>query len=251
MEEGTWDPVVAAAAGEQVRAADDDSRGAADAELARVSEELARTTNERAGHRTAMNRLDAHLKSLARQAQSKEAAATRATDPTQQGMLRGEVSAVHAQVAALEPELQKFAQKAAELDGPIAELEAQVTAARERASTLRRDLGEASRVHQGAIAEIAGQIEAESKRITASERELSLKFVTLGTLLNLNRVQNPSFEPLYREFDELKHSSGERDAEIARLELEIKSYDRRQFQKGVIVIGVTTLVLLMIIAIVG
>jgi Protein kinase G tetratricopeptide repeat len=34
MEEGTWDPVVAAAAGEQVRAADDDTRGAADAELA-------------------------------------------------------------------------------------------------------------------------------------------------------------------------------------------------------------------------
>jgi hypothetical protein len=34
MEEGTWDPVVAAAAGDAVRAADDDSRGAADAELA-------------------------------------------------------------------------------------------------------------------------------------------------------------------------------------------------------------------------
>jgi len=34
MEAGTWDPVVGAAAGEQVRAADDDTRGAADAELA-------------------------------------------------------------------------------------------------------------------------------------------------------------------------------------------------------------------------
>jgi hypothetical protein len=34
MEAGKWDPVVAAAAGEQVRAADDDTRGAADAELA-------------------------------------------------------------------------------------------------------------------------------------------------------------------------------------------------------------------------
>src|SRR5262249_15590047 len=110
----------------------------ADEAVAELSQRLAEKTTERAGHRTALNRLDSQLKSLSRQVQTRDAAAIKATDPAQQGILRGEVEALRAQVAALEPELENFSGKAADLDRPVAELEANLASANHRTSQLRR-----------------------------------------------------------------------------------------------------------------
>jgi chromosome segregation ATPase len=222
----------------------------ADQVVTKLSEDLAARISERAGHRAGMNRLDGQLKSLARQAQAKEADAVKAVDPTSQGVLRGEVDVLRVQIAALEPERAKFAQRASDLDAPIAELEAQVTSARDEASRLKRDLGEASRAHQTALAAFAAEIEAEQRRIAASDRELSLKFVTLGTILNLNRVAGDTLDPLYREFDEVKGVITEHEDQIVRLESEIRSYDRSQLQKGVITLAAGLLLLIIVTAII-
>ena len=225
--------------------------GEADAAVQKLAEELAAGTSERAGHRAGMNRLDAQLKSLGRQVQAKEAAALKATDPHEQGTLRGESEALRVQIAALEPERAKFEQRAGELDAPVAELEERLTQAREDASRLRRDLGEAARAHKDLVAQYIAQIDAEGRRVAGNDRELSLKFVTLGTILNLNRVSGPDLDPLYEAFDGCKAAIAEHEENIALLEAQMQGYDRQKLRKGAIVLGVGLLVLLFMVSLIA
>jgi hypothetical protein len=84
-----------------------------------------------------------------------------------------------------------------------------------------------------------------------AEREMSQRFVSAGTLLNLNRVESPAFAPIYSRIDELKSGVNAREAAIVRLESELRSYDRPSVQKGLLAIGVALglFVLLLIILI--
>jgi chromosome segregation ATPase len=224
--------------------------GKADEQVLKISEDLAARTSERAGHRAGMNRLEEQLKMLARQRESKEAELMRAAEPNQQGVLRGEIDALAVQLKALEPERDRFAQKAADLQGPVAELETNVAAAREEAARLRRDLADALRAHQDVLAQIDRQRGDCERRIAHSERELSLKFVTLGTLLNLNRVASPELDPLYAAFDDIKAAMSGRDEQIAHLDSEIKNIDRTRLHKGILVLGGGFFLLLVLIAII-
>jgi predicted nucleic acid-binding Zn-ribbon protein len=239
------------AAEEQFRGVEAEKQSAiaaVDAGVAQLSDELAAKVSERAGHRAAMSRIESQLATLSRTVQSKEAGAVKAADPAEQGALRGEVDALRAQIGALEPEQEKLSRKASELEQPIADLETRLAAARDNASGQRRELGEAARLHKEATAQLHGQIDAEAQRATQSERELSLKFATLGTLLSLHRVDHPAFQPLYQELDAIKATIGELDSTIAALESQLKGYDRGQLQKGVVVIGVAVLLVIVLVA---
>ena len=216
----------------------------------KLTEELAAKSSERAGHRAGMNRLDAQLKSLQRHAETKQAELGAVQDPTQAATLRGDIDATRAQIGALEPEQKRFAQKAAELDAPIADLETRTQTAKEDASRRRREMGDATRVHTEAVGQINAQIEAEKQKITQSDRELSLKFVTLGTILNLNRVPGSAFDQLYQEFDGIKGAITEREQQIGLLEAEIKGVDRGRFNKGLIVMVSGAVLIALVIAII-
>ena len=216
----------------------------------KLTEELAAKSSERAGHRAGMNRLDAQLKSLQRHVETKKAELPTIQDPTQAATVRGEIDATNVQLLALEPEHKRFSQKAAELDAPIAELETRAQAAKEDASRRRREMGDATRVHGEAVGQIHNQIGAEQQKIAQSDRDLSTKFVTLGTILNLNRVPGSAFDQLYQEFDGIKGSITEREQQIAMLEAEIKGVDRSRFNKGLIVMVSGAVLVALIIAII-
>jgi chromosome segregation ATPase len=221
--------------------------GAAEHALAQVSEELATRVGERAGHRAAASKLDAQLRQLSRQALTQETAALKATDPTAQGAARGEVDALRTQIAALEPEREKFAGRAAELDAPIADLEGRVATANEEIARLRAELAELTRQHAGTLGSIQSELERDRAEIATKERELSLKFVTLGTLLNLNRQAGPRFDPLYQQFDEINRHMTTRDEEVTKLEHEIGAYDRAQLQRGGLVLGAALLLVVVLV----
>jgi chromosome segregation ATPase len=216
----------------------------------KLTEELAAKSSERAGHRAGMNRLEAQLKSLARHVETKKAELATIQDPNAAAAIRGEIDATNAQILVLEPEQKRFAQQAAALDAPIADLEQRTQAAKDDASRRRREMGDATRVHNEAVGQIQAQIEAEQQRINQSERELSLKFVTLGTILNLNRVPGSAFDQHYQEFDGIKGTIAEKEQQIALLEAEIKGVDRGRFNKGLIVMVSGVLLLALIIAII-
>jgi hypothetical protein len=116
---------------------------------------------------------------------------------------------------------------------------------------MRRDLGESSRAHREVIAQITAQIDTEQKQVAHGEREMSLKFVTLGTILNLNRVGGTDFEPSYRQFDEIKAAITQREERIVSLEGEIAAVDKSKLQKGAIVLGSGLLLVIMLLWIVA
>ncbi|MGZ3406641.1 MAG: hypothetical protein ACXVAN_09395, partial [Polyangia bacterium] len=78
------------------------------------------------------------------------------------------------------------------------------------------------------------------------------RFVTAGTILNLNRVEHPKLAPLFARVDELKNGVNAREAAIVRLESERRLYDRGAVQKGLLAVGIAAgaLILLTIILIV-
>jgi chromosome segregation ATPase len=218
--------------------------------LATLEEEHKNRTGERAGNREATGRLQGQVKSLAKRLQSKEAAANRTTDPAQAGALRGEIDALRAQVLALEPELAALGAKAEVLDPPIAKLEAGLAELRKENERLRRDLDTATRAHGEKMAQITGQVDSERKRIARLERELSLRFVTLGTVLNLHRVMTPALEPLYKEADEHRRMITEREQKMTAFEAEMDRYDRPLFHKGLAILALLGVLILTVIVLV-
>jgi hypothetical protein len=71
----------------------------------------------------------------------------------------------------------------------------------------------------------------------------------VGTILNLNRVEGPRFQPLYQRLDELKRTLNDREALLQRLDEERRAYDRGVVQRGLLTLGgaVGVLALLIIV----
>src|SRR6185369_15940485 len=85
-------------------------------------------------------------------------------------------------------------------------------------------------------------LEGDQQRATTdrgeAEREMSQRFVNVGTMLNLHRVDDSKYKGLYERIDELKSGLNAREATIVRLETELRTYDRRAVQTGLITVGV-------------
>ena len=116
----------------------------------------------------------------------------------------------------------------------------------------RRELQEAKATHDKTLADLAAaRTQAVAER-DAAERELTQRFVTAGTILNLNRVDHPALQPLFARIDELKNGVNAREAAIVRLESERRLYDRSAVQKGLLAVGIAAgvVIILLIVLIV-
>ncbi len=74
--------------------------------------------------------------------------------------------------------------------------------------------------------------------------------VTLGTLVNLNRIEDPQFSELYTRIDRLRGAITARTTEIEKLAAEREAYDRGTLVRGVATIGGAILILITLIVIV-
>src|SRR5262249_40215711 len=146
-------------------------------------------SSERATYQAGLNGIDTQLKAFSKQISNHEATLIRTSDPTEQTRLRGEMQALRAQLSALEPERERFEQKTTALEQPLADLGKRLSDAREQAQKLHQERNEGTRAHKETIGKLEGEMGECSQRATQTSRDLSLKFATLGTILNLNRVQ--------------------------------------------------------------
>ena len=92
--------------------------------------------------------------------------------------------------------------------------------------------------HESTLTELQGRRTSAASARDAAERELTQRFVTAGTILNLNRVEHPRLTPLFTRVDELKGAVNAREAAIVRLESERRTFDRGAVQKGLVTVGV-------------
>ena len=73
--------------------------------------------------------------------------------------------------------------------------------------------------------------------------------MTLGTLVNLHRIERIEFDDMYARIDGLRAAIGARSTEIDRLTAEREAYDKASLVRGFLVIGGGVVVLITLIVI--
>jgi hypothetical protein len=231
-----------------------------EAELKVTDEDLRKSAEIRRGHDAERAKLDAQIKATEKRAATADAKAAKAevTPPEKGGgpntaaNARAEAAEARKEATALIPARDAARAEVDKLDAPIGELTRKLTDGRATLVQKRRELQEAKATHDKTLAELATARELAAAERDAAERELTQRFVTAGTILNLNRVEHPKLAPLFARVDELKNGVNAREAAIVRLESERRLYDRGAVQKGLLAVGIAAgaLILITIILIV-
>jgi hypothetical protein len=153
------------------------------------------------------------------------------------------------EAAALEPERQDVDRRLAGIERPISEATARLDAAKAELDAAKRSLADAREGHIHRLAELDAEQKRKGREIAQAEGEIARRLVTLGTLVNLNRIEDPRFEELYQRIDRLRGAITARTTEIERLTAEREAYDRGNLVRGLAAIGGAILVFILLIVI--
>src|SRR5204863_1320547 len=155
------------------------------------------------------------------------------------------------EAAALEPERQDVDRRLGAIERPIGEATAKLDAAKAELDAAKRSLGDAREGHTHRLDELDAEQKRKSREMAQAESEIARRLVTLGTLVNLNRIEDPQFEELYQRIDRLRGAITARTTEIERLTAEREAYDRGNLARGLAAIGGAILVFIALIVILG
>src|SRR6185503_621328 len=153
------------------------------------------------------------------------------------------------EAAALEPERQDIDRKLASMERPISEATARLDAAKAELDAAKRSLADAREGHTHRLAELDAEQKRKAREIAQAEAEIARRLVTLGTLVNLNRIEDPRFEELYQRIDRLRGAITARTTEIERLTAEREAYDRGTLVRGVATIGGALVLMIALVAV--
>jgi chromosome segregation ATPase len=153
------------------------------------------------------------------------------------------------EAAALEPERQEIDRRLAAIERPLGEVTARLDAAKAELDAAKRSLADAREGHTHRLAELDAEQKRKAREIAQAEGEIARRLVTLGTLVNLNRIEDPQFAELYGRIDRLRGAITARTTEIERLTAEREAYDRGNLVRGVATIGGAILTLIALIVI--
>jgi hypothetical protein len=153
------------------------------------------------------------------------------------------------EAAALEPERQDIDRKLGAIERPISEATARLDAAKAELDAAKRSLADAREGHTHRLAELDAEQKRKGREIAQAEAEIARRLVTLGTLVNLNRIEDPQFAELYDRIDRLRGAITARTTEIEKLTAEREAYDRGTLVRGLSTIGGAILLFIALIVI--
>lgn len=163
--------------------------------------------------------------------------------------LRRSAKELRQQARALEPERADVERRLTQLEKPLSRSLARVEEAKVERDTARQALNDARAGHRQRIAEIDAEHTRRERKLAEAEGEIERRMVTLGTLINLHRVDHPVLSELYSRIDVLRNAISSRTSEIEVLTAEREEYDRGAVIRGFVVIGCVVLGVLGVIAI--
>ena len=163
--------------------------------------------------------------------------------------LRRSAKELRQQARALEPERADVERRLTQLEKPLSKSLARVEEAKVERDTARQALNDARAGHRQRIAEIDAEHTRRERKLAEAEGEIERRMVTLGTLINLHRVDRPELSELYARIDVLRNAISSRTSEIEVLTAEREEYDRGAVIRGFVVIGCVVLGVLGVIAI--
>jgi hypothetical protein len=165
----------------------------------------------------------------------------------QRNALRVSAEDLRAGAARLEPERAELEKALAALEEDVTRATAKHDAARADLEATRKALEDARAGHRHRRGELDAEA-AQRARVSADAgAEIARRLVTLGTLLNLNRIPGPETDPLYARVDALKASLAAREKDIERLRGESERIDRAASLRGAgVLAGAAVLVITVI-----
>jgi hypothetical protein len=153
------------------------------------------------------------------------------------------------EAAALEPSKQELDRQITALERPISEATARLDAAKAELDAAKRSLNDVREGHTHRLAELDAEQKRKAREVALAEAEIQRRLVTLGTLVNLNRIDDAQFAELYQRIDRIRGAITARTTEIEKLTAEREAYDRGTLVRGVATIGGAFVALIALIVI--
>jgi hypothetical protein len=213
--------------------------------------ELSNLEAQRRSLRDKRKELERRLKAYLKAADDHDRQAGSAPLGDQRQELRRVAEGHRKEAAALEPDRQEIDRRLAGVERPINEVIARLDAAKAELDAAKRSLNDAREGHTHRLAELDAEQKRKNREIGLAESEIQRRLVTLGTLVNLNRIEDPQFSELYTRIDRLRGAITARTTEIEKLTAEREAYDRGTLVRGVATIGGAILILITLIVIVA
>jgi hypothetical protein len=199
--------------------------------------ELAHLEGQRRSLRDKRKELERRQKAYLKNAEDNDRQAGSAQLGDARQELRRSAEGHRKEAAALEPERQELDRKLASLERPIGEATARFDAAKAELDAAKRSLHDAREGHTHRLAELDAEQKRKFREISLAEAEIQRRLVTLGTLVNLNRIEDPGFAELYERIDRIRGAITARTTEIEKLTAEREAFDRGTLVRGVSTIG--------------
>ncbi len=204
-----------------------------EAALEKADAELEALEAQRRSLRDKRKTIERQQRAYLKTAEDRETEAGKAAIEDDRTQLRRSAEDLRGEAAALDPERQDLDRRLAALEKPVSQAAARVEALRGEQESIRRALRDLREGHRHRLSEIEAEQGRKGREATTAEAEIGRRLVTLGTLLNLNRVERPEFDDLYARIDQLRSAIGARTNEIDRLIAERGAYDRGAIIRGV------------------
>lgn len=192
---------------------------------------------QRRGLRDKRKELERRQKAYLKGAEDAERQAGSAQMGDQRSDLRRSAEQFRKEAGLLDPERQDMDRKLAALERPISEATARLDAAKAELDAAKRSLADAREGHTHRLAELDAETKRKAREIQLAEAEIARRLVTLGTLVNLNRIEDVQFAELYQRIDRLRTAITARTTEIEKLTAEREAYDRGTLVRGIATIG--------------
>jgi len=214
-----------------------------------VQKELQHLEAQRRSLRDKRKELERRQKAFLKNADDHDRQAGAAPLGDQRQELRRAAEGHRKEAAALEPEKQDIDRRLASLERPISEATARLDAAKAELDAAKRSLNDAREGHTHRLAELDAEQKRKAREVALAEAEIQRRLVTLGTLVNLNRIDDPQFAELYQRIDRLRGAITARTTEIEKLTAEREAYDRGTLVRGIATIGGALVALIALIVI--
>ena len=202
-----------------------------------VQRELAALETQRRNARDKRKELERRQKAYLKAAEDNEKQSSHAQMGDQRQELRRSAEQHRKEAAGLEPDRQEIDRRLAGLEKPIGDVTTKLDAAKAELDAAKRSLNDAREGHTHRLAELDAEQKRKGREVTQAESEISRRLVTLGTLVNLNRIEDSQFDELYQRIDRLRTAITSRTTEIEKLAAEREAYDRGTLLRGVAAMG--------------
>lgn len=215
-----------------------------EAAQAKAHAELERLEDMRKVLRERRRDLERRWKSILKSAEAREEQATKEQIIETRENLRRSAGELRADAKVLEPELEDLEKQLAASEKPLKEAESADREARAELEAARDALSRAKDGHKHRLVEMDAEQGRRLRDVSVADGEIARRLVTLGTIINLHRVDRAELVPHYDRVDQLRQAIALREGEVDRLNAERAPTHRGALIRGVSVIGVAAILLL-------